>query len=89
MCLKELSARTSNQTAHRWGPLGLTWVRGCEHIVPGGNIADSTVTGHVRLCAKMSQCGLSGQGLGISKVMDLAVGRGRMFVSDADAPTLF
>lgn len=86
MCLKELARGLPNK---HWVLLGLTWFRRCEHVVPGGTIAGSIVTGHVRLCGQMSQCGLSGQGLRISKVMDLAVGGGRMFVSDAASLNLF
>lgn len=77
MHLRELSMRTFKQTAQKRGPRGLTWVRGCERVLPGGALAGSTAPGHARLCGKLSRWGLSEQGLGISKVRDVAFGSGR------------
>lgn len=64
---------TFKPDAQQWGPLSLTGFRGCEPALLRGSTAGGAETGQVRLCGKMSQCGLSEQELGIAKVMNLAV----------------
>lgn len=64
---------TFKPAAQPWGPLSLTGFRGCEPALLRGMTAGSTETGQVRLCEKMSQCGLSEQELEIAEVMNLAV----------------